>query len=237
MQQAMQDPKVAAQMKAMQEAMQRPEVQQQMAEMQAYMQNQQLQQRMQELKNDPEFKEMFEEIRTGGIGAMMKYMNDPKVLAKIGERIGDIQPAPGAAVPSSSGAPAQQMPEITNLIEAARYGDEEAVEDFIAVGKDVNAGDNEQRTPLHYAAGYDHLSIAKMLMDEGANLAARDSKGNTPLHYAAGYGRGELVALLLERGADKAAVNDNGKSAFDLATADARNPLSQQTDLLQKLRP
>ena len=74
-----QDPAVAARMKEMQEAMSRPEVQQQMAEMQAYMQNQQVQQRMAALREDPEFKQMFAEIQTGGMGALMKYMNDPKV--------------------------------------------------------------------------------------------------------------------------------------------------------------
>lgn len=87
----MQDPAVAERMKQMQEMMQRPEMQQQLAEMQAYMQNQQIQQRMQQLRDDPELKGMFEEIQSGGMGALMKYMNDPKVLAKIGEKIGDVQ--------------------------------------------------------------------------------------------------------------------------------------------------
>jgi ankyrin repeat protein len=59
--------------------------------------------------------------------------------------------------------------------------------------QDVNAGDAEQRTPLHYACGFNHLEIAKMLIDEGAKLEVLDSKGNTPLHYAAGYGRPQLV--------------------------------------------
>lgn len=108
-------------MKQMQEMMSKPEMQQQLAEMQAYMQNQQMQQRMQELRNDPEFKSMFEEIQKGGMGALMKYMNDPKVLAKIGERVGDVEvqppPAAAAAAPSSLGA---NVPEIDNLFDAAR---------------------------------------------------------------------------------------------------------------------
>jgi hypothetical protein len=58
----------------------------------------------------------------------------------------------------------------------------------------VNAGDAEQRTPLHYACGFNHLEIAKMLLEEGAKLESADSKGNTPLHYAAGYGRPLLVS-------------------------------------------
>lgn len=45
-----------------------------------------------------------------------------------------------------------------------------------ASSQDVSAGDNEARTPLHYAAGYNHAEIAVMLLEAGANLEARDSK-------------------------------------------------------------
>jgi hypothetical protein len=38
-----------------------------------------------------EFKEMFEDIQKGGMGALMKYMNDPRVLSKLGSRLGDVQ--------------------------------------------------------------------------------------------------------------------------------------------------
>uniref|UniRef100_A0A383W1I4 STI1/HOP DP domain-containing protein n=1 Tax=Tetradesmus obliquus TaxID=3088 RepID=A0A383W1I4_TETOB len=242
MAQAMQDPAMAEKMRQMQEMMQRPEMQQQMAEMQAYMQNQQLQQRMQELRSDPEFKEMFEDIQKGGMGALMKYMNDPRVLAKLGSKLGDVPvPAPGAAAASAAAAAppsaaAAAGVEIDNLFDAAKYGDVEAVEDFIAIGKDVCAGDGESRTPLHYAAGYNHAEIAIMLLEAGAKLEARDSKGNTPLHYAAGYGRPQLVELLLARGADAAATNESGKTAYELATLDERNPLTKEQAVLEKLK-
>lgn len=36
-----------------------------------------------------------------------------------------------------------------------RYGDEEAVEDFIAIGKNVNEQDAQGRTPMHYAGEED----------------------------------------------------------------------------------
>lgn len=44
--------------------------------------------------------------------------------------------------------------------------------------------DEEQRTPLHWAAGMGHADVAALLLKEGAKLEAADSKGNTPLHYA-----------------------------------------------------
>jgi hypothetical protein len=37
-----------------------------------------------------EFKEMFEDIQKGGMGALMKYMNDPRVLSKLGSKLGDV---------------------------------------------------------------------------------------------------------------------------------------------------
>lgn len=45
-----------------------------------------------------------------------------------------------------------------------RYGDEEAVEDFLAIGKDPNEGDAQGRTALHYATAYDQAIIARMLL-------------------------------------------------------------------------
>ena len=50
--------------------------------------------------------------------------------------------------------------------------------------------DTESRTPLHFACGFAHDEIARLLIESGANVEATDSKGNTPLHYAAGYGEG-----------------------------------------------
>ncbi|PNH09850.1 Ankyrin repeat domain-containing protein 2 [Tetrabaena socialis] len=224
---AMQDPNFQKQMAQMQEMMKKPEMQQQMAEMQAVMQNQQLQQRMQALKEDPEFAEYFKEIQKGGMQALMKYYNDPAFLEKLGEKIGDVvpkggggpaaamAPPPGAMMPPGAAPPA---PEINNIRDAAKHGDEEAVEDFLAIGKNPDEPDTQGRTALHYAAATDRPIIAKMLIDEGASLEVRDSMSNTPLHYACGYGRAGLARMLLDAGADRAAKNGTGKRPVDLAT-------------------
>lgn len=100
-------------MAAMQDAMKNPEVQEQMAEAQAAMANPALQQRMAELKDDPEFKDMFKEIETGGMAALMKYFNDPAVLAKLGSKL--------EGVPmDQAGPPPNAEPEINDLFDAAR---------------------------------------------------------------------------------------------------------------------
>ncbi len=54
-----------------------------------------------------------------------------------------------------------------------RYGDLEAVEDFIAIGRDVNESDADQRTPLHYAVAYNHADIVAELIANGADLEAQ----------------------------------------------------------------
>lgn len=75
--------------------------------------------------------------------AYMKMMNDPTFLAKVGAKLGDLPlqamaqappQQPGAAAAAAM-APPPPPPEINDLIDAAKYGDAEAVEDFIAVGK------------------------------------------------------------------------------------------------------
>ena len=115
---------VKEKMAAMQEAMQKPEVQAQMAEMQSAMANPALQQKLQGMRDDPEFKDMFEDIQKNGMGALMKYMNDAEFLRKLGSRVGDVAPAPGAAGAAAMAAAgsAQQAaaPEVNDLLDAAR---------------------------------------------------------------------------------------------------------------------
>ena len=70
------------------------------------------------VQDDPELAPMFEDIQKNGMQAMMKYWNDPKVLAKIGERMGDVSAAAGSgAAPAASAPP---IPEIDNLLDAAK---------------------------------------------------------------------------------------------------------------------
>ena len=230
----MKNPEFMKKIQAMQESMKDPAVMQQMQQMQQFQQNEAIKKRMEELKDDPELKVMFDDIKANGMGAFQKYYNDPKVLAKIGSRLQDVVP-PEAAPQSES--PEDSLPEINNLIDAAKYGDIEAIEDFIAIGKDVNMKDEEQRSPLHFAAGTGNTEICKILIESGAELECRDSKGNTPLHYAAGYGRPDATRVLCDCGCDKSAKNGTGKTPADLVAAAPKNPINADAALCQKLRP
>ena len=66
-----------------------------------------------------------------GPAAIAKYWSDEAFLDKIGRRLADAMPA---ATPRPPPPPPQQPPEeVTNLLEAARWGDVEAVEGAFSV--------------------------------------------------------------------------------------------------------
>lgn len=189
---------------------------------------------------------MFEEIEKGGMPALMKFMNDTDWLAKVGSKMGDVAEmlaagggaggmGGGAAGggPSSAPAAAAAIPTVNNLFDAAKAGDLEAVEDFVAIGRDVNEVDEGLRTPLHFAVAYGHTAVAQELLNSGANIEVKEKQGNTPLHYACGYGRAELVNLLVGAGADASAENAEGKTPLELVTP--KNPLYQDKDTLGAL--
>jgi len=105
----------------------------------------------------------------------------------------------------------------SELLEAARKGDARRVRELLDRGADVNARDVFDRTPLHLAAAFGHLDVAKLLLDRGADIDARESDGWTPLHYAAVNGRLDVARLLLERGADAGIKSRYGETPADLA--------------------
>ena len=164
-------------------------------------------------------------------------MNDPEVLNKIGEKMGDIEsmvanapPPPPAVTAAAAGPP----PVVNNILDAAKYGDIEAIEDYMAIGKGDLRDDN-QRTALHYAVAYNQGGAAKALLDNGADVSAVDDSRNTALHFAAGYGRAGAVRGLVEVGADITAKNSDGKTAAELIRGEPRNPLNNDAALLDLL--
>ena len=197
------------------------------------------------MRDDPELKEKFDAIEKGGVGAMMKAMGDVKFLEKVGRAVGPppgMQTTPPPAdsstadtAPKSDSVDDLQMPEINTLLDAAKYGDIEAVEDFLAIGKDPNLVDEFNRSPLHFAVSIQHMEIIDVLLTAGADIEIRDSKDNTPLHYAAGYGRTKALRRLLEAGADGSVRNESGKTPADVARLSDQNPVLQEEDLMGQL--
>ena len=78
-----------------------------------------------------------------------------------------LQECPAQAAPACTACPGPDRPWNTR-----RHGDIEATEDFLAVGRDVNGVDADQRTALHYAVAYQHQGVVDVLLASGAKINA-----------------------------------------------------------------
>ena len=61
---------------------------------------------------------------------------------------------------------------------------------------DANARDASGESPLHDAARFGHLAVAKTLLSAGADPSLVSKEGYTPLGLASRYHKDELVDLL-----------------------------------------
>ena len=88
------------------------------------------------------------------------------------------------------------------LIDAIKSGDKETAAALVREGVDVNAGEPDGTTGLHWAAHLDDTEIAALLVEAGADVHAKNRYGATPLVLASQRGSGATVEALLEAGAD-----------------------------------
>ena len=95
---------------------------------------------------------------------------------------------------------------------------------FIHSFEDINAKTSYGITPLHVAPTWNHLDIAKLLIENGANVNAKASDGETPLHWAASGGNLDIAKLLVENGADVNAKNSDGETPLHWAAISNDNP-------------
>jgi Ankyrin repeats (3 copies) len=120
---------------------------------------------------------------------------------------------------------------IESLFHAAEAGDLPRVQAILDEGRhDVNGSNywqtdidprGWQRSPLHMAIVFGHLSLARWLLEHGADPNPRTRYGDTPLNVMLdpplpAHWR-EAVELLMQHGADPAIANDDGESPLDRA--------------------
>jgi len=182
------------------------------------------QEKMQQLQEDPELKPMFDDIKANGPDVLMKYLQDENIMRKVSQKLGGINP--------------EMMKQLTainessvSLHDAAKRGDLQKMQEFLADGKDVNAKDFKGVTALGYAVGHDQLSVVKVLIDSKANINDVDSAGNSAVHFAAGYGRVKVLEHLLARGANASKANQQGQTPMAVAQ---QNKQQQAVALLQR---
>ncbi len=95
---------------------------------------------------------------------------------------------------------------------------------FIERGANVNAKQNDNRTPLISAVHRDHVEVARILLNNGADVDASNIKeegvtymglaAGTPLHWAAQKGSEKMVELLINKGANIDLICADGKTAL-----------------------
>ena len=84
---------------------------------------------------------------------------------------------------------------------------------------DVNAAQPDGTTALHWAARWDDLETAQLLIRAGADARAANHDGATPMFLAAQNGSAAMIELLLKAGADvNAPVLSHGETALMMAS-------------------
>ncbi len=98
------------------------------------------------------------------------------------------------------------------LIEAAKSRDKDAVLALLKQHTDVNAIQGDGTTALHWAAHWDNLEIAQLLIQAGANVNAANSNNVTPVTLACTNGSAPMVNELLKAGANSNAALLTGET-------------------------
>mmetsp|Transcript_12342 Transcript_12342/g.16193 ORF Transcript_12342/g.16193 Transcript_12342/m.16193 type:complete len:397 (+) Transcript_12342:146-1336(+) len=93
-------------------------------------------------------------------------------------------------------------------------GDLKQVESILEAGADVNFQDDEGWAPLHNAAIFGCIEIAKHLLKVGALPSIQNHYGWTPLHSASCEGFTDFVVELINAGADMDLKTQDGCTAL-----------------------
>jgi ankyrin repeat protein len=88
-----------------------------------------------------------------------------------------------------------------------------SLSELVLPNEAINARDDRDQTPLHYAAREGELQVVEWLIEKEAEVDAKDSQdGRTPLSCAAGNGHLEVVKSLLDKGAEVDSKDNWGRT-------------------------
>lgn len=111
------------------------------------------------------------------------------------------------------------------LLDAVYERDLSHVEDLIRRGANLNHKDENEYTPLHYAAYFGLKDIVQKLIEAKANIDAKDNEGQTPLHCAAIQGHNEVANVLILANAKIDAEDNIGQTPLHLAVENGQKEL------------
>src|SRR6266478_4009300 len=101
-----------------------------------------------------------------------------------------------------SGARPFAVPADSRLVEAAKHRDVDRVRALLREHVDVNSAMPDGATALHWAAQWDDLDLADLLIVAHARIDTADVYGVTPLSLACTNGSVAMITRLLRAGAD-----------------------------------
>ncbi|KAK1341822.1 hypothetical protein QTO34_016572 [Cnephaeus nilssonii] len=132
---------------------------------------------------------------------LLSYGSDPSIISLQGFTAAQMGNEAVQQILSES-TPMRTSDVDYRLLEASKAGDLETVKQLCSP-QNVNCRDLEGRhsTPLHFAAGYNRVSVVEYLLHHGADVHAKDKGGLVPLHNACSYGHYEVAELLVRHGA------------------------------------
>ncbi|KAJ8358548.1 hypothetical protein SKAU_G00150730 [Synaphobranchus kaupii] len=107
----------------------------------------------------------------------------------------------------------------TPLVQAIFNRNSGEVQVLLHKKEDVNALDQEWRTPLHAAAYLGDVHIMDLLIHSGASVNAKDNLWLTPLHRAVASRNEKAVGLLLKQGAEVNARDKLWQTPLHVAAA------------------
>ena len=102
----------------------------------------------------------------------------------------------------------------TELIDAARNGQDDLISSLLDLGANVNHEDRGGRTALLFAAAHGSADVVSLLIEHGADINHEDKYGETALLEAARSGSADVVSLLLEHGAGVNHERNDGRTAL-----------------------
>jgi len=104
------------------------------------------------------------------------------------------------------------------IADAEKNLDRDLVHALLKQHADVNAAQGDGATALHWAAHWNDVDSAQLLIAAGANVNAATDLGVTPLYLACENGNAAIAEKLLAAGADANAVAQTGVSPLMMAS-------------------
>lgn len=105
----------------------------------------------------------------------------------------------------------------SDVADAVMKKNQQAVRALLHQKTDVNAPQTDGATAIHWAARWDDLEVADLLIRGGANVNAATREGSTPLSLASINGSAAMVEKLLKAGANPNARLLEGETALMIA--------------------